>query len=530
MSVDEGRELDKLKKEHDDQLGLLVTDCYSLQDEQCPVEDAARGGPGDYDVQPKQRDEVASSLGDETRQGDSTVNAQPVMIHQPDAQKASRVLRKKPLGRKYTGSGSGSNSDRSGALQANTSNHTGMAFNCEVCKKNFEKASSLKRHIMYHTGEKPYECDLCPLRFTEKGHLVVHTRTHTGEKPFSCDLCPSRFTVKGNLVDHMRVHTGEKPYKCATCKLRFTKKCHLIRHMRTHTGEKPYTCDVCNKAFNQKSNLNKHKTICISGALVPGAGPSSLPSSAASLWEDPSAEVSVDEGAELDELKREHDDQLGLVVTACFSLQDKQCPVEDAAREGPGDGEMQPEQRHEEVASSLDDATRQGDSTVDVQPVQNSQQDAQKPSRVLRKKQLVRKYTGSGSGSKSDHSGAQQANSTKRTGRAFQCKVCDKSFAHAASLKRHIMYHNGEKPFRCDLCPKRFTEKSNLVDHMRIHTGEKPYKCDLCPNRFVQKSNLVKHKRTHTGEKPYKCDVCKMCFTEKGNLIRHMRTHTGEKP
>ncbi|XP_052125723.1 zinc finger protein with KRAB and SCAN domains 3-like, partial [Frankliniella occidentalis] len=230
------------------------------------------------------------------------------------------------------------------------------------------------------------------------------------------------------------------------------------------------------------------------GALVAGGERSSC--SRAGLPEDP-GEVTVDEGPELGELKQD-DEQLGLVVTACFSLQDEQCPAEDAARGGPGDGEVQPEQRDEEVAPPPGDATRQGGSTVrcgtrDAQPAQIQQQDDQKASRVLRKKQLGRKYTGSGSGSKSSASSALQANSRGCTGGAFKCEVCGKSFAWASHLKRHRMSHTGEKPFSCELCPMRFTEKGDLVKHVRTHTGEKPYKCDICKMRFTQKCTLVAH-------------------------------------
>ncbi|XP_052130274.1 zinc finger protein 177-like [Frankliniella occidentalis] len=224
-----------------------------------------------------------------------------------------------------------------------------------------------------------------------------------------------------------------------------------------------------------------------------GAGPSSPSSSAASLFEDP-AEVSVVEGLELDELKREHDDQLGLVMTACFSLQDKQCPVEDTAKGGPGDGEMQPEQSIEEVASSLGDATRQGDSTIDAQLVQINRLDAEKAPRVLRKKRLDKKYTKSGCESKTNTSGALQANSAELNNGAFKCEVCGKSFTRTSHLKRHRLYHTGEKPFSCDLCHSRFTEKGHLVVHLRTHTGEKPYTCDMCNKAFIKKSGLNRHK------------------------------------
>ncbi|XP_052131074.1 zinc finger protein 774-like, partial [Frankliniella occidentalis] len=288
-SVDDSPALDELKQE-DGLLGLVVTACFSLQDEQCPAEAAARGGSGvgkvqpgegpweskvqpkdisgDGEVQPEQRDEeVAPPPGDAISEGGSTVrygtrDAQSVQNERQRDEKASPVLRKKQLGRKYTGSGSGGKSNTSGALQANSRGCTGRAFKCEVCRKSFGRASHLKTHNMYHNGEKPFSCDLCPMRFTQKCTLGAHMRTHTGEKPFKCDVCNMSFTEKGNLVRHLRTHTGEKPYKCDKCKMRFTQNNHLVTHMRTHTGEKPYQCGGCNKQFSDKSNLNAHKRTC----------------------------------------------------------------------------------------------------------------------------------------------------------------------------------------------------------------------------------------------------------------------------
>jgi len=51
---------------------------------------------------------------------------------------------------------------------------------CEVCGKYF--ARDLKRHMMTHTGERPFQCSYCPNvpRFRLKAHLKSHFRTQHG--------------------------------------------------------------------------------------------------------------------------------------------------------------------------------------------------------------------------------------------------------------------------------------------------------------------------------------------------------------
>ena len=97
--------------------------------------------------------------------------------------------------------------------------------------------NSFRKHVITH-GEKQYICQAegCGKRFLDNSKLKRHMLVHSGEKPYKCELCNKRFSLDFNLRTHLRIHTGEKPYVCSFegCSKRFSQSSNLSAHEKTH--------------------------------------------------------------------------------------------------------------------------------------------------------------------------------------------------------------------------------------------------------------------------------------------------------
>ena len=130
---------------------------------------------------------------------------------------------------------------------------------CNICGKMFSDSTSLNSHVRTHSEERPFHCETCGKAFKLKITLKAHQVGHSSEKRFVCSTCGKQFRRDTNLWRHKRIHTGEQPYECSVCGMRFNQYDSRKRHMLIHTGEKPYSCSDCGERFTQSGGLATHR-------------------------------------------------------------------------------------------------------------------------------------------------------------------------------------------------------------------------------------------------------------------------------
>lgn len=150
---------------------------------------------------------------------------------------------------------------------------------CDMCGKDFVRASGLRKHVKeHHENLRPYICHICEKGYIYLSALKEHLRSHSEDRTFKCSQCDSEFKHASNLLTHMKKTHGKNcscPAGCCTCfskapKAQISLDCKLCSrtfsgkrqlkiHMRIHGNKAHLICKLCNTEFPNKFLLTKHR-------------------------------------------------------------------------------------------------------------------------------------------------------------------------------------------------------------------------------------------------------------------------------
>uniref|UniRef100_UPI00359028F2 ras-responsive element-binding protein 1-like isoform X2 n=1 Tax=Myxine glutinosa TaxID=7769 RepID=UPI00359028F2 len=123
---------------------------------------------------------------------------------------------------------------------------------CSICGRALSSASSLDRHMLVHSGERPYCCNVCGQAFTTNGnmhrHMKIHERQEEAESPIVCNKA-TLSEGRGNRMLPAGKVQSRSAYTCPVCTKKLPSECTLESHLASHPCTSLW-CVQCRVSFN----------------------------------------------------------------------------------------------------------------------------------------------------------------------------------------------------------------------------------------------------------------------------------------
>uniref|UniRef100_G3P8E8 C2H2-type domain-containing protein n=1 Tax=Gasterosteus aculeatus TaxID=69293 RepID=G3P8E8_GASAC len=366
---------------------------------------------------------------------------------------------------------------------------------CQMCLKRFPSTSKLQRHMLTHTGQRPFGCEVCGKRFRQKTHLRVHFRTHLWsryhkQRSLYINRPPSRVgglnrtaadvpVLEMLLHENLETHSGHdvvslKPptpsvggfqrdnAKWHKLSPRVSKNSEVVRKVSTvrvertpmagpmpNPGNVQHKCLQCLKCFPSASKLERHEMVhtglrpfhCVFCGKAFRQAAHLKTHQKTHCERKPSKPVNQQNHNRAAPLFSQYKSNAYNVKVTCppkgiMAVSDGNKLLKDQCVTSSVENQMQPENSWCEPLNGFENDTRSAS--------HESEDDLEQYLTNVHRK-------------------------TKESVRENRCDICFKLFVSPSKLRRHFLIHTGLRPFRCDICGKTFTQSAHVRTHQLTH-------------------------------------------------------------
>ncbi|GLH09699.1 Krueppel homolog 1, partial [Gryllus bimaculatus] len=413
-------------------------------------------------------------------------------------------------------------------------NESLCTMQCHVCSKRFTVLGSLKRHMLKHTGIKPFSCVVCGKKFSRKDYLQLHCKLHYkntnlkqrkqnmppgkkygNKKNTSGSLderdlttkkvpeksmvqkvqdemtgtkteIPQQLMTKNNLVETNGLAASsssqvtKEQYQCIMCSKQTNSKAAMLAHMQMHMGGSNTLCSICGKKVN---NLPQH--------MLQHTGEKLFKCSVCEKRFSRKDHLLKHELRCAQKLVNieEHDIQVVKKSQAERRKSQRQCPV---CKKMLNSSYLK---EHLRIHSGIKPFQCRFCSRTFR--FKSGYLNHLKFHKKMKQDSLKDKVTTEETLKKSPKKEIENDNITKKQNlENYECSMCGTHLSSKAALLCHVLRHEG-KGNTCNICDKKLTSSKHLLSHMRTHTGEKPFECEVCKKKFTWKESWQIHTKTH---------------------------------
>ena len=377
---------------------------------------------------------------------------------------------------------------------------------CCLCGKMLSSFSSLDRHMLVHSGERPFSCTICGQTFTTNGNMHRHTRTHGNRNSRESDSSGSSGSKRGGRKRKASTGPGQRrPSNTNSPSPNLAQPQQPLAAAYDNQVEpdvRRVNCPLCTETFYAGVLVDSHIAACHPGQPVPCKDcPMAFPTYTflaihRSLHHPDQDNASLIQ-ARLAEIRRISG--VSPPVAAPVAAPVVAAPAIDQVVV-PAAQELQPTPpkiQKIEASPIASPTLKKDDKILDLstQFKVAAPRDTSSPKSVTRTPGPIEDFENV----VDEHE--EELKGMKLKGE-FPCRLCSAVYPNLRALKGHNKEHMTKAPYTCNVgnCTYSSNDKGTLVRHMRTHTGEKPFECTICNFGFTTKANCERHVKNKHGK------------------------------